>query len=239
MLNENVCFMGSYVSTAVLYKSTNAGNSWISISKGVSITITRFHFASSLVGFALNAVPIIGGASVVIRTLDGGNTWTDITAPTMNTSYAYDGISVNTSGVGYIVGGDHIYKTTNNGTAWIAPVVHPSLGSMYLYNIKCFNGNNNVIALGNSPDGMTAKIARSTDGGNSWTITNFPGIGVTGGFTETSLQFAPDEQHGIAGLGNGDILYTTNNGISWIRVTTTLSSSGAPARFIAAKKTPL
>jgi photosystem II stability/assembly factor-like uncharacterized protein len=236
MLNENTWFMGSYVSTPTLYKSINAGGSWTAIPKGASITISRFHFASSSVGFALNGVPVIGAAAVVTRTLDGGNSWTDITAPAMNYSYTYNGISVNTSGVGYVVGSDHIYKTTNNGTAWTAPVTHPSTSTMYLYNIKCFNTNNNVIAIGNSPDGTIGRIARSTDGGSSWTITDFPGVSIAGGTTETSLQFAPDGLHGVVGLSNGDVLYTINNGISWTRTSTTLT---AGARYIAAKKTPL
>lgn len=228
-LTENIILGGTYITNPAYYRSIDGGATWTPISKGGAISMTKFMFIDLSVGYALNAVPVIGGGLVLMKTIDGGDTWTNITAPTMNTSYSYYDISFYQN-TGYIAAGDHIFKSIDGGTTWTAPI-NPPYSSFYIYATRAF-ASGVVIVAGTDPAFTAIRICRSTDGGNTWAVISKAGV-YSGGFNGDTLSFI-DDNHGVLAVHGNLALYTANNGLNWFSSPTTTSGNN-----VAAQKLPL
>lgn len=110
-----------------VYKSTDAGATWIQKLSGTPITTTLYdlNFPTPAIGYAVggnSSAPTIGG--VVYKTTDGGETWVSASTGLLpNTLFGVHFISADT---GYVVGdGGYIQITINGGASWatqISPV---------------------------------------------------------------------------------------------------------------------
>lgn len=141
----------------------------------------------------------VGGSGLVIRSDDGGQTFTPSSPATTTLNGVYfldelEGWAVGNSGIAIhtIDGGDHWTQTTP--------------GSLALNSVYFADANHGWIV------GDSGKILRTTNGGTSWT-TSTP--------TSAALYsvFAYDNQLAWA-VGKGVVLRTTNGGTNW--------TSGAP-----------
>lgn len=98
--------------------STNSGMNWNSFSSGVSTTLRKVAFANDLAGV------IVGDNGIILRTLDGGNTWMRDSVP---------GVTENLTGIwwasdtlAYICGANgRVLKSTVDISAVNAPSVNP------------------------------------------------------------------------------------------------------------------
>lgn len=143
---------------------------------------------------ALAAGWAVGANGVVLKSSDGGTSWTSTTPATVALASA----SFLNDNSGWVVGaGGLVMRTTNGGTDW-------TLNSPTAVNLNdvMFVDQNHGWAVGNS--GM---VIRTSNGGANWTAAS-P--------TPSTLNavFFVDANRGWA-VGNGVVLRTTNGGISW------------------------
>ncbi|MBI4945136.1 MAG: T9SS type A sorting domain-containing protein [Bacteroidetes bacterium] len=152
-------------------------------------------FINSTTGYA------VGGddnkqKGFVLKTTDGGNTWTiqtDVTDRTLNTVYFYN------SSVGY-VGGDNgrISKTVDGGATWTScnyNTVQP-ITSIF------FTSATTGVAVG-----WYGVIIKTTDGGNTWSASS---TGTNANYT--NVYFTDASTGFIAG---SEFLKTTDGGATW------------------------
>jgi len=138
--------------------------------------------------------------SLVMRTDDGGKTWSRIIVPSKIELYHLDFAN---SSRGWIVGDSGLILITDNGgLTW---QIQNSRTKKALYNID-FRDSNNGFAVG--ADGT---ILRTENSGEIWEIvkTNFPN-------TFLRVDFASDKEGWIVGH-KGTILRSSDKGKTWIK----------------------
>src|SRR5437016_3205604 len=100
---------------------------------------------------------VVGEYGMIVRTTNGGNSWTIQTSGTTQTLWA---VSFTDENHGTAVGeGGVIVRTTDGGAHWVP---QPS-GTTLQFRAVSFTDSNNGTAVG---EGGT--IVRTTDGGNTW-----------------------------------------------------------------------
>lgn len=180
----------------------------------------------------------------LLKTVDGGETWTLTTHPGN-----VDGdFSFPSSTVGYMAGfSDYIKKTTNAGASWTT--ININNQSLPIYSVSFPDVNTGYVV------GINGFIRKTTNGGATWTAQSVSGspslrhvhfvnpnlgtaIGTNGairrttngGATWSSIAGAPatsledifflDENIGFIVGGSGTMLKTTNGGANWSLVNT-------------------
>jgi len=160
------------------------------------------HFIDSTNGIA------VGERGTIIRTTDGGQSWT-ISHNTAIVDYA--SVDYSSANTGIIVGEDGvILHTIDGGSSWI---------DRHTTNVKTLNGVafsdlSNVVAVGRYIIGKNGVILRSTDGGSTWSLVNRE---VT--YPLNDVDFL-DDHRGIAVGDGGIVLSTSDGGISWTALKT-------------------
>src|SRR6266851_4828376 len=129
-------------------------------------------------GNSLNAVAVldsdtvtaVGGAGTILRTVDGGATWTFQASGTTKT---LNGVSFVDADTGWAVGGTLAYsgtivRTTNGGATWTSQM---SGARFPLYGVSFLNANIGTAVGGfrGVGTGTFEKIVRTIDGGATWT----------------------------------------------------------------------
>ena len=153
------------------------------------------------VQFLNNDLGWIAGESSVLKTTDGGTTWTSFTTNISDTR-GFFAVSATTAWICGTFG--KISKTTDGGATWVAQTT----GAPNLTSIEAifFQNENNGWAVGT--DGYMIK---TINGGTSWqTVTT------TATSTLTSIKFL-DNNIGWAG-GGTSFLRTTDGGVTWTKI---------------------
>ncbi len=144
---------------------------------------------------------IVGANGTVIKTIDGGNTWDNLTVkPTSNT---WETVNFTSPTEGFIGGQfENIYKTTDAGATWNS-VYTINSGSSQIWDID-FLDNKNGIAVGRS-----GELALTTDGGNTWSKTDL-GANKHLGADYVNADF-------IYSVGAGQVAKSTDAGANWTK----------------------
>ncbi len=156
-------------------------------------TLWGVSFTNELVGIA------VGDAGTIIRTTDGGTSWTAQSSGTRNHLYGVSIIGATGTTVGQ---SGTILRTTNSGAKWT------SQNSGTTKNLRgvFFRDANTGTVVG---DGGT--LLRTADGGATWIMQP---IGTT---NRLNGVFFPTASVGtIVGWGYGTILQTIDGGVNWI-----------------------
>jgi len=139
----------------------------------------------------------VGTSGSLLRSVDGGDTWSLSTpsAATLGALYFLDGED------GWIVGGDLVLHTMDGGATWSTKATGAALNSVY------FLSNSMGVAVGNA-----GAVLRTTDAGATWTAQ-----------APTSADLNAVYFVGTTGwiVGNGVVLKSVDSGASW---TSTLST---------------
>lgn len=152
---------------------------------------------------------ICGFNGRVLRSTDGGNTWT---GTTISVADHLESINFTSTSVGYVSGPSGVYKSTDGGASFtsITPV-----GAFQLWGNYFVDDNYGIVVGGGCGDN-TQRFWRTTDGGTTWTV--FTGNEPNSGMTHVLL-------YSTTGIGyassSGKIWKTTDGGITWSIFSTT------------------
>lgn len=160
-------------------------------------------FATTSTGFA------VGDARVLLRTTDGGESWSLPTSPTVTgvgTNVVWD-VDATSDGRAVAVGDGMAYRYPGSGTVWYAI---PAL-SAHTWRAVTWLDAQRVVAVGDQ-----GWVARSDDGGSSWVTGTVP---APAGVTQSSLKLhALAFTDGYNGVAMGDyntVARTTDGGVTW------------------------
>jgi photosystem II stability/assembly factor-like uncharacterized protein len=160
---------------------------------------------------------ISGDAGKVLKTTNGGGSWTNIAASPIPTTMGLDvvrAIDANTVIVAGTPAATFVYKTTNSGTTWTQ--VFTQTGG-YIDDIK-FKDANNGFMYGD-PVGSRWSLWKTTNGGTTWDST---GLYLAQAAAEAGWDNAMCVQGNNIWFGTNaaHIYRSTNFGASWISTPT-------------------
>lgn len=180
--------------TGLIYKSTDDGNTWSTISTSKHKNYLSGIYANS----ASSKIWVVGdaGPNSVLYSSDFGNTWSTNFGGAQTENYRdIDFLNDNT---GYICGeGGSIIKTTNSGVNWI------SIPSITIQAANAIEAVDNDVVIAGCNNGV---YLRSTNSGLNFTLVN-------AGISFQDFSFI-DNNTGWAVAGS-KILKTTDKGKTW------------------------
>lgn len=192
-------------STGKIYKTTNAGSSWIQYDK-INYELFSIWFTSSSTGWA------VGNGGVVRKTTDGGITWAQQSVATG--AYPVKSVQFISPTTGWLtVENGFVFQTTDGGGTWTS---NSSPIAGFLHETWFTSA---TIGYGACNTG----VIKSTDGGNTWSATSLNGSG-------TIYDIAFYSSTGGTALKDGGVNpYTTNGGINWTEVLQSSTSNTSNA----------
>lgn len=210
---------GYLVAGTDFFTTRDGGKSWQKIVifnqtefRGTTPEFLSIRFADKKLGFVIGSVlkkfrnektnkdEMIVVDSFVMRTNDGGETWSRVIVPTKAELYHLDFAN---NSRGWIVGaGGVILNTVDSGLNW---QLQKSGTTKDLYNVDFRDERNGYIV------GEEGVILRTENGGSFWEIvkTNFPN-------TFLRVDFADDKNGWIVGK-EGTILRSSDKGKTWVK----------------------
>ncbi len=177
-------------SDAIILSTQDGGETWVSTEiKNASGQLNDVFFVDQNAGWAV-------GRNLVLKTLDGGQSWQRLEA--LNNGI-YNAVSFNTENTGWIVGRDITLKTIDAGQNWEVQDSNYTFYDIFFLdeNIGWFSGS-------------YGRVRKTVDGGNSWFFRSTPrriwGL--------LSIHFV-NENKGWAIGSNGTQYETQNGGEQW------------------------
>ncbi len=195
-INEKVGYVTLFNLDNSLLKTTDAGNSWITLAMPSFPIISSIYFTDEFNGWA------VGDYGFLFKTTDAGLNWSEVNT---GSGSNFHSIFFTDPSTGYIAGdAGTVLKTTNGGINWES--VYPSSNASFrdIY----FIGNKGWTA--GQKDNMpftNGIISTTTNGGVSWS--EFEAVNAL-----NSVSFS-NELLGMSVGENGEILHTLDGGNSW------------------------
>lgn len=190
----------------VIYKTTDGGSNWILQELGTAGGVGALY--SVFYADASNVIAA-GEQGKILKSTDGGDTWTSTTSGTIQTLYglyftsASNGIAVGASGA--------IITTADGGTNW---TVQTSPTTNTLYSVDFANATTGIAV------GEAGTVLKTNDGGITWTS-------ISSGTTKDLKDIAFTDVNNASVVGaDGTILSTTDGGASWV-----LNASGTTQKL--------
>jgi photosystem II stability/assembly factor-like uncharacterized protein len=155
---------------------------------------------------------VCGYRGAILRSTDGGSTWTGVTVPNQKNGHLESIYFLDTQ-VGYCSGPAGMWKSTDGGATWVEVTPNGGIGDNLW---GCYFLNQDVgLVIGGGCAGGRQNFYRTTDGGTTWTRTqdSLANSGVT------DLLLYPDGS-GYA-VGSGQLWVTADSGVSWSRYVST------------------
>ncbi|MGW5365420.1 WD40/YVTN/BNR-like repeat-containing protein [Actinopolymorpha pittospori] len=138
---------------------------------------TSTSWPTAVHGWVLGFAPCASGeCAVLMRTLDGGDTWTEVPAPPVRTSPSHDQVRVlfaerkdssgGTLAVG-ATGGDEsfVHMSFDGGHTWETTLAVSERGPVF--DLAFSDSQHGTLVCGN-PDLHNSELYRTSDGGHTW-----------------------------------------------------------------------
>lgn len=160
---------------------------------------------------------VAGLAGKILKSINGGTSWSTQTTGTSEDLYAVHFVDTNT---GFACGSNATaIKTTDGGTTW-TPMPLPVTASVGFRNLYFIDANTGFIVGGQTTGTGPGTILKTINAGGSWSILTTTPASV---HTLYSIFFT-SPTIGYASEATGNILKTTNGGTSWIAVTSGIAT---------------
>lgn len=197
-----------YISFFFILSASVSFAQWTVLSTGVSNTLRSPYFVNGQDGIVVGEA-ISPFQSPILKTIDGGATWSSKVSGTTNALRAVHFVDANTA---FIVGfGGTVLKSIDAGETWSSI----SIGTaMNLRSLDFPSSDIGYIA------GDSGKVLKSVDGGNTWTKQSTQ-LDATQSIV--NIRFVNTEVgYATAGTGfvNGAVIKTTDGGTTWTTVYT-------------------
>jgi photosystem II stability/assembly factor-like uncharacterized protein len=174
------------------------------------------------VKFTSASTVLAGNGSGLLRSTNGGTTFSPVNTPLLTSIYGLHFFDANNGiGVGSVSGNtEMIFRTSDGGVNW-SVVYFNNNGPL----LRTLNSVHFPTATTGYAVGHNGRILKSTDGGGTWTAVSTPTTAIL-----NSVYFTSAATGYIA--GNGVLLSTTNGGVSW--TTTSLPHNFESVQFTSA-----
>ena len=212
-LNQTTGFVAG--SEGGIARTTNAGATWIPLT---SPQVDWAYFQIKIV--SASEIFLVGDPAFLYKSTDLGNSWQTINImPVSGPSSTYIWYSMDKVGSTMVLSGDFgvVAKSTDNGLTWSSNSF--LLNTNIIFDMALAPGTNNLFAVGRQYDIGTRQVYFSTNYGTNWTTRD---LGVD---MEASSIFMVDSQLGYISGTNGQVLKTTDGGITWLPVTSPTSGT--------------
>ena len=245
-------FTGSGIYGGEILKTTNGGITWVK-----KTTATQFTGAGAFCNWVHMFTPLIGVALgdprtatptvfEILRTTDGGETWTTLTSgvpPAISNEYGNSQSFFALDGTGTLWAGlasatstapVRVLKTTDFGVNWtVSTLVTNMTGSI---NRLAFKDANNGICYGLTDNGTSltsVDVARTSDGGATWTPIT-PVNNATGSFYRADIDAVEGRYYSVGTrllvappmqVADDFGSSTSTDGINWTNMTNAAASA--------------
>ncbi|MDY0216509.1 MAG: YCF48-related protein [Bacteroidales bacterium] len=194
-------------------KTTDGGTTWTAQNIGVVLDLKQIIFRNDTLGYMHGSHG--GHLSKFLRTIDGGISWVEI--PSTGGAAIYNMFFLSDS-VGWLACGSKYFKTTNRGDTWDI-----TLKSAYntIFDINFISSDTGFLASNSSN-----YLQRTTDGGNTWEISNSDYI--------SDIEF-PSSDNGYISKLTGSLprmLRTIDQGENWTDASIGISLGIKGMKFI-------
>ena len=197
------------------WKTTDGGASWVAQSAGGGLNNVFFLDANNGFIAAYQGNP----APTVLKTSNGGATWSVTGSSPMQWRQSMQGVSFADTNNGWAVGtyrSASIQRTTNGGGSWVLQA--PPVATNY-YAVQAISANTAFAA------GDSGTIIKTVDGGTTWTFQTMSGTNLRG-------LFFVDANTGWAVGTAGAIFKTTNAGATWTAQTSGTTNALNSVSFV-------
>jgi photosystem II stability/assembly factor-like uncharacterized protein len=204
--------------------STDGGNTWTSANPGISTSNTYLD-----VDYVNNAFYLTGRAPNLYKSTNLGVSWDTLAllSPGQRRNFIFYSSAFSPTGDSAVTVGSYGNIQSRMGVN-ATPVAHTSLIKFGTWNDVWSSAPDGVvIAVGSKSDlDLQDQVARSTDGGLTWSIVQMP--------SNSYLRRIDmvDNNNGFISGNSGVIYKTTNSGVSWDSVAATGLPAGATWRTI-------
>jgi photosystem II stability/assembly factor-like uncharacterized protein len=210
--------------------AASAASSWVLQTSPATERLRGVSAASDTVGWAS------GNKGTVVRTVDGGATWTRVAVPDADGLDFRDieAFSPDAACILAIGPGDksRIYRTGDGGRTWVLQFTNPD--SRAFYDAVAFWDAKTGVAVGDPVDGRFT-IIRTTDGGRTWTpvpAANVPeALPGEGAFAASGtclvVQGARLAWFGTGGAARARVYRTADQGLTWAVADTPIMAGNA------------
>lgn len=191
-----------YIGNSELYMLNNG--QWQTINTGFYFAIGKILFYDEMNG-------LVTGENYVIKTTDGGLTWSDIT-PLPFYPVTYFDVQFDSPEHIYLASYYKMQWSSDGGLSWQS--VNPPQ----------YSNINDFVVINNDTSFMVTRteILKSIDGMLTWTPCE---ININGNFSPKSIYFPTPNTGYVVGEGEYDnIIKTTDGGLTWNSLTTTSSA---------------
>jgi hypothetical protein len=197
-------------------------NGWVGQNpSGVTTSLNTVSTVNANVGW------IGGNGGVVLRTINAGTNWTNVTGSPIGSAdvYAICGIDANTCLVSTSPNATFVYRTSNGGVNW-TQVFTQAAG--FIDDIKFQNATTGFMY--GDPVGARWSLWKSTNGGVNWDSAGLylPQAGSEAGWNNAMWLVGNNLWFGT---NNTRVYYSTNFGTSWLFGATTGTVNGYSVTF--------
>ena len=190
----------------IIYVGNTYGQTWEEVPSGTSYILYGMSFppGQNDVGYACGMQYTYDAPGVIVKTTDGGETWSTI-LPVSGEIDGLQAICFVDENVGFAGGwNDYFIKTIDGGTTWTDVTVGSD--NWYFTNIVFWDDNNGVATADLNAGGSAIYV--TNNGGTSWTTAT--------GVTQLILGISYATSSTLYAVGqSGKILKSTNSGSSW------------------------
>ncbi|PKA82156.1 putative secreted protein (Por secretion system target) [Ulvibacter sp. MAR_2010_11] len=190
------------------YFTLNTPTEWEKLNTGFNYIFRGIEFPENQndIAFAAGESSTYNGDGIVIKTTDGGTTWTEIWS---GAGQGLEGISFPTLYTGYVAGfGGYFAKTTDGGATWQQQTPIPDV---FFYREMAFKDENNGVITAQTNTGSA--VYWTNDGGQNWT----EGTGLTS--VPYQITYVSGNTYFLV-TNSGQIQKSVDNGATWTTIFT-------------------